>query len=67
MFYLKNWLAYLISECKVDSFLCDIDGPDLGVDDHFVGVCEPAHVSSNLKNEQEQFLTGFNNTVVCCC
>ena len=43
----------LISEREVDSFLGDVDRPDLGVDDHLVGVGEPSHVGGDLKGQSE--------------
>ena len=43
----------LISEREVDALLGDVDRPDLGVDDHLVGVGEPSHVGGDLKGQSE--------------
>ena len=48
-YYTINDFANLISEGEVDAFLGDVYRPDLGVDDHLVGVGEPAHVGRDLK------------------
>ena len=51
---INRWkcMANLIPECEVDTLLGDVDRPDLGVDDDFVGVRESAHVGGNLNRSK---------------